>query len=131
MFTSQHNRQVHSESVHFNMKPFKCSAKDCNESFSQKGNLKSHFERSHEKKKRFPCDECDRSFYEKKDLVRHKITEHGNGKKFKCMICNTEKFEFALERYLKRHIKKYHTLKVKTPEKTPEIRDAESEYFQF
>ena len=131
MFTSQYNRQVHSDSVHFNMKPFKCSAKDCNESFSQKGHLKSHFESVHEDMKRFPCDECERSFYLKKDLVRHKITEHGNEKKFKCKICNTEKFEFALERYLKRHIKKYHTLKVKTPEKTPEIQDAESEYFQF
>ena len=51
------------ESVH-EKKPFKCS--DCDEVFSQKGNLDRHIEPVHERYKPFKFNNCGAAFYLKR-----------------------------------------------------------------
>jgi hypothetical protein len=58
-------------------KPFKCSFKGCNSTFTRPANLKSHF-LTHQGARPFVCEvgSCQRAFVRKHDLKRHRQNLH-------------------------------------------------------
>ncbi|CAG2116368.1 unnamed protein product, partial [Medioppia subpectinata] len=73
------------QSMHLNVKQFKCDFNNCNKSFTQFSNLQTHKNPVHLNVK-FICDfnECHKSFTSKKGLFLHKSCVHLNERKFKC-----------------------------------------------
>ncbi|XP_018371194.1 PREDICTED: protein krueppel-like [Trachymyrmex cornetzi] len=60
--------------IHRDEKPHQCDL--CERSFTQKGNLKRHFEAKHCINKDYKCNVCEKVFENKWSLNIHTATEH-------------------------------------------------------
>ena len=86
--------------IHTGEKPYKCNFPNCNKSFNEKGNLKTHY-RIHTGEKPFKCNypNCNAAFKAKGHLNAHMKT-HNKIKNFKCNICGSF---FSRSNTLKKH----------------------------
>ena len=58
-------------------RPFKCTVKSCDITFSQRGNLKRHLQ-SHLGIKRFVCHTCSQRFTNSRNLLKHRAKLNHN-----------------------------------------------------
>ncbi|CAB0029345.1 unnamed protein product [Trichogramma brassicae] len=93
--------KIHTDSAH-NGKTPTCDI--CGNTYSQKGNLRTHINLVHNSQKSYECDVCRKKFSQKGNLqshidsVHHKIT-------YACDVCGKT---FSLKIYLKKHINAIH-----------------------
>ncbi|CAH1789024.1 unnamed protein product [Owenia fusiformis] len=60
--------------LHIDSRPFKCP--DCDKSFTQASNLQSHVAASHQKGKKFMCDQCPYGSLGRKEFAFHMFNHH-------------------------------------------------------
>ena len=72
-FASKHDLKVHVNSIHLNLRPFKCH--QCHASFNQKVNLERHF-KSFEKRKNIECHICNVILKRKHEKLQHDKIYH-------------------------------------------------------
>eukprot|EP00111_Clytia_hemisphaerica_P024006 TCONS_00070725-protein len=90
------------------LKEYKC--KKCGERFTQRGDLKSHQNKKHQKKiKKFKCQTCKKKFPCKYSFNVH-VSIHTGLKPFECKECGKS---FANNAYLSRHRKVHEGNKYK------------------
>uniref|UniRef100_A0A336KUQ3 CSON015391 protein n=1 Tax=Culicoides sonorensis TaxID=179676 RepID=A0A336KUQ3_CULSO len=92
--------------VHTGEKPYKCSFPECDQTFKQSGHRRQH-ERNFHGPVSDPvtCDICMKLFKNKYTLKEHRKIHFSET--IKCKECDAV---FALERYLKEHVKSVHNL---------------------
>ena len=76
--------------VHENKKPIKCSKFQCpicDLIFTRNGNLKTHIDTAHEKKKSFKCNQCQVTYGKKGNLTKHIKRVYEGIKLFECDKC--------------------------------------------
>lgn len=69
-------------------KPFKCSFKDCNKSFTTESLKKDH-ETAHSTENLFHCNKCEKSFKRKSSLRKHEYFHVGKCK-YECADCQKQ-----------------------------------------
>ncbi|XP_078535801.1 uncharacterized protein LOC144822315 isoform X3 [Lissotriton helveticus] len=94
-FTEHHNLHT---TLSLESSTYQC--KECDKSFSQKGQLIYH-KRIHSKKRPYHCTECEKSFSQKHRLLGHQRTHLGE-RPFQCAKC---KKIFSWKESLHRHYK--------------------------
>ena len=99
--------KVHDDSVHLNLKPYKCEYEGCSHSCSVPSNLTKHIKNVHLKIKANKCQnypDCDAAFAYKRDLVFHIEAVH-------LMIvhkCQSCEVTFTDKKNLRKHAMKKH-----------------------
>ena len=85
---------------------FKCT--ECPHSTKEKGNLRQHYKRMHEKTKEHKCHSCNKAFITKCEVKIH-LRTHLGIKRYqrKCHICSKVFFNVG-PAYLDRHVKIVH-----------------------
>lgn len=81
-------------------KEYPCTYSGCCSKFTHPGNLSRHKNRTHEKKRKYPCQKCSKTFYCSGDFRDHNRTHLG--KPHKCKTCG---HGFLRPYLLKRHKK--------------------------
>lgn len=104
--SSKQKLQLHMNSVHMGLKPFKCSFPNCLKSFSFNGNLKKHTNAVHTKSIVFRCRKCPKKYYYKSLLTNHLAHMHGKGNTYFCYLC---KKKFTTKWNVKSHMNAVHT----------------------
>ena len=107
VFSTNGNLKNHILAIHENNRPYHCSFKDCDKSYSNKSRLIVH-ERTHTGIRPFICQICFKSFNEKGNLKTH-LGFHLNKRPFICYECHKS---YKTNGHLKDHIEIHH-LKIK------------------
>ena len=76
---SNHIKLIHGE------KMFSCD--QCEEKFSLKSILDTHYGRKHSKSRNFPCSQCDKKFHDTKDVRSHIAQVHSDYAPYQCDMC--------------------------------------------
>lgn len=103
MFSTNGNLKNHILAIHENNRPFHCSFKGCEKSYSNKSRLIVH-ERTHTGIRPFICQICYKTFNEKGNLKTH-LGFHLNQRPFICYECNKS---YKTNGHLKDHIEIHH-----------------------
>ncbi len=85
-------------------KPYACD--QCDKSFTQNSNLKTHIRFIHTKERPYTCDMCPKSFTQNSNLKNHIRHIHTKEKPYTCDMCPKS---FTQNSNLKSHIRHIHT----------------------
>ncbi|GAB0087886.1 hypothetical protein DMENIID0001_022430 [Sergentomyia squamirostris] len=92
-FFANFSRLDQHQTCHMDIKRYKCSFKDCNESFKWLSSYQRHKETHVDAKKenaKFKCDLCSKSFLYLSNLKRHIANSHDTGIRYTCEFCSKE-----------------------------------------
>lgn len=95
--------KTHYNTIHLQLKKYKCDYQNCDQTFSSKYRLNIH-QLTHKGIKLFKCDICNKEFSEKGILKTH-YSVHSHNKTYKCQYC-PKTFKTASPLYS--HIKIIH-----------------------
>ena len=103
------NVNLHIQTVHEKIRPFKCESEGCKFETITNQNLKLHVQTVHEKIKPFKCNSVDCKFETgtKQNLKLHQQNVHEKIKPFKCSSVHC-KFETGTKQNLQVHVKSVH-----------------------
>ena len=102
-FSTKGNMKNHIQTIHKNIRPFKCPYPSCKKEYSNQSRLDVHI-RTHTGSKPFMCPICSKSFNEKGNLKTH-INFHTDKRPFKCNQCEKT---YKTNGHLKDHIEIQH-----------------------
>ena len=89
--------QVHINSCHLKLKPFKCDY--CDKTFARKESLKDHLS-THGMGRTYNCDLCEKVFNNRDSIILHKKKYHTGNKSHWCTECGKG---FYKSQSLKKH----------------------------
>ena len=96
-FSRRCNVQVHINSCHLKLKPFKCDY--CDKTFARKESLKDHLS-THGMGRTYNCDLCEKVFNNRDSIILHKKKYHTGNKSHWCTECGKG---FYKSQSLKKH----------------------------
>lgn len=112
--------------THLPVRPFKCTFRKCESSFTTDQQLQAHQEGKHKslyvngdkKGSMHKCDQCEAKFSFKSSLYKHKSSIHSKNTFFECLIC---KKQFNRKDNLFNHSRNVHNKTVNSVNKLQKI----------
>lgn len=102
-FSTNGNLKNHIQTIHKNIRPYKCPFENCTKEYSNQSRLDVHI-RTHTGTKPFICPVCSKTFNEKGNLKTH-IGFHTDSRPFKCPHCDKT---YKTNGHLKDHMEIQH-----------------------